>query len=137
MREGGKNTLNGLEVDLTDIPRIEYRYINKTWIAKLFIKIPYDSNPTYSRELLKIGYCPTEKVEDPLLSFKFVLLKDGCIEAIAEYSGDYLNIIGTMGGVKGTYEHFLKNGVFYNINIGLANVSKGIKFLIKHQDVLF
>ena len=124
-------TLEGLEIDFTKIPRIEYRKLDKTWIARLFIEIPDDSESIYSKYLKKVGYVPINK--DPLWQLKYVLLKDRHIEAIARYFEDYLYIIGTIWGVKKTYDYFLTNGVFYKLNSHFAMLSKAFKFLAEHM----
>jgi len=126
-----------LEYDLTDLPRIAYKQIKGVCIARFIMPISYDSEVFFNKELLRIGFEPNEKVENPKCAFCYVLKRDNKRVVTAKYrkldlDQYYLDIAGLAKEVEKIYDEFKNNGVFY-FNIANINLtSKCLEFLIKN-----
>ena len=128
--------LRRLELDLTDLPGIEYGTVEGRVFARFSMPIchSHNSNLILAEELLKIGYIAGEKVEDRGYALIYVLIRNDEHKAIASFLQDCLYIEGTPEEVERTYKEFINRGVFYYNISDIKLIERVFEFIEKYNE---
>jgi len=128
--------LGRLKLDLTDLPEIEYRTVERRVFARFSMPIcnSHNSNLILAEELLKIGYIAGEKVEDRGYALIYVLMQNNEHKATASFLQDCLYIVGVPEEVERTYKEFINRGIFYYNILDIKLIERVFKFLEKYNE---